>query len=182
MRDVLDFRPLLGEPLRAGGEAELHQLEERWGISLPPDFLLLLAAYGDATWEGYFQVSGPRTLGFVGSLYESVADWNEGEEIDLLPADGGLLLWGSTVEGDLLCLEPAGDRWRVLVSSKVVGQIVRHEMDFSDWLHAVLTAVIDTDWLPSFERYPLAVEEYGKLPFGLPMGAGPAGAATSGGR
>jgi hypothetical protein len=182
MRELLDFRALLGEPLRAGGEVELLRLKRHLGISMPPDFRALLAAYGDATWEGYFQVSGPRSLGFVGSLYESVAEWDEGEEIDLLPEDGGLLLWGSTVEGDILCLEPAGDRWRVLVSSKVIGQIVRHEMDFSNWLHAALTGVIDTDWLPPFERHPLAVKEYGKLPFSLPMGDGPAGAVISSGR
>jgi hypothetical protein len=181
VRDLLDFRPLLGEPLRAGGEAELLRLEQHWGVSLPSDFRALLAAYGDATWEGYFQVSGPRSLGFVGSLYESVADWDEGEEFDLLPEDGGLLLWGSTAEGDMLCLEPAGERWRVLVSSKVMGQIVRHEMDFGDWLYAALTGVIDTDWLPLLERYPLAVKEYGTLPFGLPVGDGPAGAVISGG-
>lgn len=52
MRDLLDFQPLLGEPLQAGGEAELLRLERLWGISLPSDFRALLAAYGDATWEG----------------------------------------------------------------------------------------------------------------------------------
>lgn len=93
-----------------------------------------------------------------------------------------MLLWGSTVEGDMLCLEPAGGRWRVLVSSKVIGQIVRYEMDFSDWLYAALTGGLDMDWLPLLGRYPLAVEEYGNLPFGLSMGGGPAGAVMSGGR
>ena len=37
MRDLLDFRALLGEPLRVGGETELLRLEQHWGISLPPD-------------------------------------------------------------------------------------------------------------------------------------------------
>jgi hypothetical protein len=55
-------------------------------------------------------------------------------------------------------------------------------MDFSDWLHAALTGAIDTDWLPLFERRPLAVKEHGELPLGLPMGDGPAGAVISSGQ
>lgn len=175
MRDLEDFRPLLGEPLRADGEAELTRLEEYWEIRLPLDFRLILAAYGDAVWEEYFQVSGPRSLGHMAS-FESVADWDEGGEIDLLPEDGGLLLWASTVEGDMLCLEKVVDRWRVLVSSKAVGRIVRHDLDFSDWLYAALTGQVDTDWLPIIEQYPLSVKQYGKL---LDLGDGPAGAQST---
>ena len=176
MRDVQEFLPLLGPPLRTGGEAELRRLERHWAISLPPDFRAILAAYGDATWDNYFQVCGPRTLGFMGEFFEYVVNWGHHIPFDLLPEPDGPLLWGSTVEGDMLCLEPVGERWRVLIASKVIADVVRHEMDFSNWLYAALTGHIDTTWLPRIDTHPLTIDKYGKLPCGVPTGDGPAGA------
>jgi hypothetical protein len=96
----------------------------------------------------------------------------------ILPVPGGLLLWGSTVEGDMLCLKPGeGGRWTVSVSVGDWFKWLDYDLDFSDWLHFALTSQSE-EWLPEWEPLPHTVVEQGPNPFGVTsMGAGPAGAS-----
>lgn len=179
MRAVSDFGHVLGVPLRVDNTSELRALGDRWNVELPSDFLETLTAYGDALYSDYMRLYGPETLGFVGSFSESVTDWRSdeyGAEVDLLPERGGLLLWGDTVEGDMLCLERVRSGWRVVVSSKCTASWYEYDEDFSDWLYGAMTGTIATEWLPEWDPMPHSVRKFGRLPFGVPMGDGPAGA------
>jgi hypothetical protein len=174
-----DLLPIIGRPLRVDRSERLEALGNHWEIDLPHDFIEIAEAYGDAIYSDYLRIYGPRTLGFAGGFIESVTDWGGigfDAEVDLLPVSGGLLLWADTVEGDMLCLEGAKGSWRVAVSSKVLGSWRRYDMDFSDWVYGAFSGEIATDWLPVWDSLPHPVKEFGDLPFGLPMGAGPAGA------
>jgi hypothetical protein len=179
VRDYQDFLPILGSRVRNDGQSELAALAGQWNLELPAGFIQLTAAYGDAMYSGYLRIYGPRTLGFVGSFYGSVTDWDSDDlfgETDLLPEPGGILLWGDTVEGDMLCLENNLGDWRVAVSSKCIGSWKRYNLDFSDWLYGALRGDIATDWLPEWNTLPHSVSIFGPNPFGsTTLGEGPAG-------
>jgi hypothetical protein len=79
-----------------------------------------------------------------------------------------LLLWGSTVEGDMLCLKQQSARcWIVSVCPRKWLEWRDHEMDFSDWFHEPLTRRIVDDWPPEWKPLPHPVKEWGKNPFGV---------------
>lgn len=182
MKGLAEFVPVLGEPLRPADTGALQSLGALWGVDLPQDFTQILSAYGDSEIDEYLMMYGPRTLGFGGEFYgPGLTDWEiEGDQhgVPILPIRGGLLLWGSTVEGDMLCLKPGeGGRWTVSVSVGDWFKWLDYDLDFSDWLHFALTSQSE-EWLPEWEPLPHTVVEQGPNPFGVTsMGAGPAGAS-----
>jgi hypothetical protein len=143
----------------------------------------ILSACGDSVISDYLTVYGPRTLGFGGEFYgPGLPDGEilyDGDSIPILPTPGGLLLWGSSAEGDMLCLklrEPG--RWTVSASLRNWFEWRDYDLDFSDWLHLALTGKICQDWLPEWGPLPHTVADSGPNPFGVEsMGNGPAGAS-----
>ena len=184
MTGLEEFAPVLGDPLRPPNAAVLKSLGALWGVALPEDFLEIMSAYGDSCISDYLTLYGPTTLGFAGEFFgPGLADWSVHEDsngIPILPTPGGLLLWGSTIEGDMLCLRqlPTG-RWIVSVSLRNWFEWRDYDQDFSDWFHNALTGRVCDDWLPEWESLPHPVTQLGKNPFAVvSMGTGPAGAAV----
>lgn len=141
----------------------------------------IVSAYGDSKIFEFISVYGPRTLGFAGEHSGPVVtNWTgDRHGIPLLPTANGLLLWGSTIEADMLCLKqlPTGS-WIASVSLRNWFEWRDYDHDFSDWLHSALTGQSCDDWLPEWEPMPHPVREFGKNPFAvLAMGTGPAGAS-----
>jgi hypothetical protein len=108
VRGLDEFRPILSEPLPELDTQILEGLCAQWEVTLPRDFLEFLSTYGDSEISGFLRVSGPRTLGFVGEFFgPGLPDWDvmyDTQGILILPTERGMLLWGSTLEGDMLCL------------------------------------------------------------------------------
>jgi hypothetical protein len=183
VKGVDEFASVLGEPLRPADTTALEALGALWGVDLPRDFVRFLAAYGDSVISDYLTLYGPRTLGFGGEFFgPGLPDWsavdNE-DSVPILPTAGGLLLCGSTVEGDMLCLKQAEPgRWTVSVSVRNWYEWRDYDLDFTDWFHFALTGQICQDWLPEWEPLPHSMTETGPNPFGVAsMGTGPAGAS-----
>ncbi|MEZ0112735.1 hypothetical protein ABH920_006758 [Catenulispora sp. EB89] len=181
MRALEDFAHVLGGPLRPVDTAILQSLGMLWGVNLPEDFLEIMCAYGDSKISDFIWIYGPRTLGFAGEHSgPGLSDWSgDRRGVPLLPVPNGLLLWGSTLEGDMLCLkqQPTG-HWIVSVSLRNWFEWRDYDLDFSDWFHSALTGQIGDDWLPEWAPLPHPIKEWGKNPFGvLSMGTGPAGAS-----
>lgn len=181
MRALEDFAPILGEPLRPVDTAILQSLSALWGVDLPDDFVEIMSAYGDSKISDFIWIYGQRTLGFAGEHSgPGLTDWaGDRTGVPILPTSDGLLLWGSTLESDMLCLkqQPTGS-WVVTVSLRNWFEWRDYDLGFSDWFHDALTGRIGDDWLPEWESVPHPVEELGRNPFGvLSMGTGPAGAS-----
>lgn len=171
----------MGNPLRKDGSPDFRELGNLWGISLPNDLVEILSAYGDSVIAKYLQVAGPRTFGFVGEFFGPDLPWIEAPGqvgFPLLPEEGGLLLWGTTIDGDRLCMELGDDsEWRTVFWSRTAFDLIRYDLSFSDWLYQALTGTVATDVLPEWGAMPYPVEEDGEDPFGVPIGEGPAGAS-----
>lgn len=180
--DLDEFAPVLGAPLRPADTSVLEALQALWGVELPVGFLQVLTAYGDSTIAGFLILYGPRTLGFVGENDgPGLADWeilDDQDSIPIRPSPDGLVLWGSTAEGDELCLKQIDDRWIVAASLRHYFEWRDYDLEFTDWLHQVLTGRICEDWMPELQLpLPLPIAEFGRNPFATTMGSGPAGAS-----
>jgi hypothetical protein len=184
VRGAEEFASVLGTPLRPGDVTELEALGTLWGVTLPHDFLEIASAYGDSTISGYLTFNGPRTLGFKGELFgPGLPDWNvlyDRDGIAVLPTPGGMLLRGSTIEGDMLCLKRReSGRWTVSASLRDWFEWRDYDLEFSDWFYLALLGRIGEDWLPEWGPLPHPLAEFGPNPFGVEsMGSGPGGSSV----
>ena len=144
--------PLLGlPPERATGTFDA--LEREWGVTLPEEYVDFGRAYGDATITDFIFVCGPGTLAWYAATMGPRMERNPFVPGEVLPAKGGMLLWGNTLEGDQLFLVDRGDgRWTVSAFRRNWADWYRSDLTLLDWLRQALSGEIATDWLPEWPR------------------------------
>jgi hypothetical protein len=151
MSAIDDLIPLLGAP--PGADAgPVDALQRQWGVELPADFLAFAKAYGDLAIDEYLYVWGAR---YLESYAESMGRRMEGQSYvpaPVLPTEGGMLLWGNTVEGDQLFLVDRGEgRWTVSAFRRGQGDWYDSDLAFVPWLRGVLTEEVAAEWFPEWD-------------------------------
>ena len=158
-RSAADFVSILGPALRSGDEITLAAVGERWGISLPSDYVDVVGSYGDVLISEYMYVCGARNLesyaAGLGRMMEASATVGR----PVLPSRHGVLLWGHTVECDKRFLVPhSNGEWTVSAFRRNWHDWIDTGHCFSDWLYLALTGATGTDWLPEWDALPHPVE------------------------
>ncbi|MFH8578775.1 SMI1/KNR4 family protein [Streptomyces zaomyceticus] len=149
MAALEEIEALLGEPrFRWADRAPWDRLEEELGVSFPADFRDVTDAYGPVVINDQLYLDHPghpvRNLGE--RIRESIEDWREEEEAEILPGRAGsgpgeLLPVASAVTGEWIFLRVPGgpaEPWAVGVQEMDSFAFVLHEMTFGDWLLAYL--------------------------------------------
>ena len=149
--------PLLGlPPERAAGTFDALQGE--WGVTLPEEYVDFGRAYGDATITDFIFVCGPGTLAWYAENMGPRMERNPSVPGEVLPTEGGMLLWGNTLEGDQLFLVDQGDgRWTVSAFRRNWADWYESDLTLLEWLRQALTGEIATDWLPEWPRHHTVV-------------------------
>ena len=155
--DVTDLARLhaaLGEPPPRPGRS-LAEVEEALGVQLPGDYAAFALEYGDTTVDDYLFLYGPATLVRTaqqrGATLGRIAQRLGASPHTILPTAGGMLLWGSTVEGDALFLIDRGERWTVSAFVRQRGQWYQSDQTLMDWLLGALDNDASPPWLPVWE-------------------------------
>ncbi|MER7845764.1 hypothetical protein ABTZ03_17660 [Kitasatospora sp. NPDC096077] len=160
MRTVGDFVPLLGPPVRTGEGPLVAQVGAAWSVTFPEDFVAIVGAYGDSAVAERLFLCGARSLRSYAALMGGVLEQSGPVPHRVLPAAGGALLWGNTIDGDQFFLVPRPDgRWTVSAFRRLDAEHwYDSDLEFGDWLHRALTGRVAADWLPRWTALPHRVE------------------------
>ena len=152
--DLARLRAALGEP-PTQPERSLTEVEDALGVQLPGDYAAFALAYGDTAVDDYLFLYGPSTLVRTaqqrGATLGRIAQRLGASPHAVLPAEGGMLLCGSTVEGDALFLVNRGERWTVSAFVRQRGQWYQSDQTLIDWLLGALDNDASPPWLPLWE-------------------------------
>ncbi|MER7180953.1 hypothetical protein ABT404_15950 [Streptomyces hyaluromycini] len=126
-------------------------------MTFPEEYVDFGRTYGDATISDFLFVCGPRTLQTYAASMGPRMERSPFVPGEVLPAKGGMLLWGNTVEGDQLFLVDRGDgRWTVSAFRRNWADWYESDLTLLEWLRRALTGQIAADWLPAWpERHTL---------------------------
>lgn len=155
-----ELNALLGAPRRdSRDEDSWGEVEHGFGVDIPDDFRVLLSGYGGILISGYLSVLSPDVISsYQRQLGETIAKV-EGIPDPLLPALGGMFIWGSTVESDLLFLVQRAGGWRVAAWVRQWFEWYETDMPLGQWLAFARSEEQDILWLPEWE-YPLEVGDF----------------------
>ena len=129
---------VLGPPPRPADREAFAELERAWGLQLPDEMATVLSAYGDCRIAGHVNLFGPHTLkhanAFFGPQISDIAE--AGGQPRLGQQPGQLLLWGTTVDGDVFTSEiQPGPQWATVYFNGLTLDWGRDEAGFAHWLH-----------------------------------------------
>lgn len=151
--------PILGPPVRNAGTSEVEQIGQDWGIRFPADFVLVASAYGHTTIEEFIYLTGASSIRSYADRMAKHMDENRTVPCSVLPAPGGALLWGNTIEGDQLFLRPRDSgRWTVSAFRRNRHDWIDTDHEFGEWFVGVLNGGLETSWMPEWPPFPLDVE------------------------
>jgi hypothetical protein len=140
-----DIREYLGAPARAHEEGGWEDIEPYLGTELPADYKWFMDFYGGGDLNQLVKMPHPRSsfslLDFyadVSPFLKELADRPEaadGIPFPIAPAQGGLVPWGESFEGDQCVLIPprGGSGWRVGIWYRE-GEWAECDLGFLEWL------------------------------------------------
>lgn len=99
MSALVDLRSILGDPRSLGSDADStwSDIEAELSTAVPRDARDFLNAYGGLVIEGFLAIHHPGAILDVHQELGAPITRNEWIPDPLLPAPGGMLLWGNTV-------------------------------------------------------------------------------------
>jgi hypothetical protein len=148
---------LLGEPHSKGCPQDIWgEVEREFHIEVPVEVRDFLDAYGGVRVSGYLSIFSPGALTdcqrFFGETVSGVS-----KIVDpMLPVSGGMFIWGSTVEADLLFMVQRRAGWRVAAWVRQWHEWYESDMPLMDWALLAFSNSQDIDWLPEW-NYPIEV-------------------------
>lgn len=151
--------PLLGRPVRHGEADRVARIGREWGVRFPSDFIEVAGAYGNTMIGGFIFLAGASSICPYAEEMGKGMDENPTVPCAVLPAPGGSLLWGNTIEGDQLFLRPRSDgRWTVSAFRRNHHDWLDTTHEFGEWFIGVLSGELETDWMPEWPPLPLDIE------------------------
>lgn len=158
------LRELLGESPRLDTPGELAEawaeLEGELKVEVPGDVKEFLDAYGSLEIWDFLRIHAPGALAEAHNYFGLTIAGNDRVVEPLLPEAGGMLLWGTTVEADLLFLVQRPGGWRVAAWVRQWREWYESDLPLAEWMASALSPEGPVDWLPEWE-YPLEVEVVG---------------------
>lgn len=142
----------------ASDEEVWGEVEETFCTAIPGDVRDFLDTYGGIWVSEFLSIVSPDALVECQSFYrESVAGIKKITD-PLLPEAGGMFVWGSTVEADILFMvqRPAG--WRVAAWVRQWHEWYESDMSLMEWASFAFSSRQDILWLPEWE-YPLSISD-----------------------
>lgn len=166
-------------PSEAARPSEWPALEARLGVRLPADYRGFIESYGTGSIDDFLWVLNPSSVNDdleLVSRGQATLDamtvlrraGHLREDLKLFPEPGGLLPWGVTENGDVLCWRVRGApaRWRTTVQSSNGLRFEHHELNFSGLLTGLLDGSVSsslrvnldddpptfTPWIPPKKR------------------------------
>ncbi|MCX4612491.1 hypothetical protein FNV62_38440 [Streptomyces sp. RLB3-17] len=158
--EVLDtLIPILGPPVRHGEADLVAQIGQEWGVRFPSDFIEVAGAYGHTMIGEFIFLAGASSIRSYAEQMGTHMDENTTVPCAVLPTPGGSLLWGNTIEGDQLFLQPQDDgRWTVSAFRRNHRDWLGTTHEFGEWFIGVLSGELETDWMPEWPPLPLDIE------------------------
>lgn len=154
-----------GLPAVVDSMSIIDGIQQDWQVEFDADYVRLCNSYGDLVVEDYLRIYGPKSLReravALGPTQEKIQSRIGRSQAAVLPSRGGALIWGSTVEGDVLYLVPEGELWRVAAFRRNWGDWYESDLGILEWLVAMLQQEICTDWMPEWPVPPLATRSMG---------------------
>jgi hypothetical protein len=151
--------PLLGGPVRHGDAERVARIGGSWGVTFPRDFTEVAGAYGNTMIGGFIFLAGASSIRSYAQLMGEDMEDNPTVPCAVLPAPGGSLLWGNTIEGDQLFLRPGDDgRWTVAAFRRNHHDWLETPHEFGEWFVGVLSGELETAWMPEWPPPPLDIE------------------------
>jgi hypothetical protein len=137
----------------------LAEIAAEWGVQFPADFAEISAAYGDVVISDFIFFCGVRSIKSYAQQMGHLMEQSGTVPCSVLPAPGGALLWGNTIEGDQLFLIDRGQgRWTVSAFRRGWADWLDTDLEFGEWFTGVLAGLIETDWMPEWEPLPHVLE------------------------
>ncbi|UWE07552.1 hypothetical protein [Actinacidiphila bryophytorum] len=150
---------LLG-PARPGADDEdaWAEAEEWFRTPVPGEVREFLGAYGGVWVSGFLSIISPGALIECQEFHrDSVARIRKIAD-PMLPEPGGMFVWGSTVEADLLFMVQRPSGWRVAAWVRQWHEWYESDLSLAEWASFAFSSRQDIPWLPEWE-YPLEISE-----------------------
>ena len=149
------------KPLEAGAAGGWPAVETALGTPLPADYKLFIATYGTGLFDEFLYVFNPFAADPDGNLLRQLDAarrgdaWSRAHFPDqarpaLVPAPGGLLPLGRTVNGDQLAWLTGGDPdgWPVVATASRSAEPERHELGLVAFLTLLFEGRLTTGVFP----------------------------------
>ena len=129
--ELLELAPPPDSPADLGSDDQWAALGTYFGKALPMDYMAFIDRYGTVVLNDYLRIFNPyaqqeyqnlldRFPQLLSILSESKEEFPELCPYPLMFEPGGLLPWGDTVGGDVLCWATGGmsGRWKIVVLNR----------------------------------------------------------------
>jgi hypothetical protein len=159
--ELLQVLPPPDHPVELGIAESWGKVTEKFGGPLPTDYMQFIDRFGSGTLNSFLTPFNPFSRNQHINLFEQVfvqlsalrelrAEFPEYNSYPLFFEPGGLLPWGTSIDGDVFCWLTAGasGAWHTVVVPRH-GEAERFPMSMTQFLARAISGSVKTAALPS---------------------------------
>lgn len=151
IQDIVSIMPPPASPFEVLTQSDWPIVEERLGTALPDDFKEFIEVYGTGAMDKFLWIFNPSSANENMNLIDQakiqlnvlseLRSYGETVPYDLFPAQGGILPFAITDNGDVLFWQTIGkpNDWTVLVNESRSPDWVSYAMPMGEFLLGILS-------------------------------------------